>query len=325
MVVVVPFDDEDEGVAIANDSDYGLYDYVFTGDTAPRDARGPPLRAGNIGINTVQRNPRRRSAASSRAGSAATAAASPCTRTANCRAWSGPADEEARTMTSERSGEGVVAPAAGPVAFDPFEDGFAGEWHYDQYRRLHEHDPVHWSELLCGWIITRYDDVAEVLHNRTMSSDLNQASSSTVVDLMRQRARTHEGGGSTVVLLDDPEHARIRKLMQAPFTVRNVERIHESIHRRVAAALESVEQLGSMELIGELAYPLPVSVFCEMLGIPDEAGPQFHAWTSAVARSLDLVLTDEEFDACIARIEEMEIYLGELADGRRSARPRTTS
>ncbi len=199
-----------------------------------------------------------------------------------------------------------------PVAFDPFEPGFDA-WPYDQYARLREQDPVHWSELLCGWIVSRYDDVSAILRDRTMSSDLNNASSSTVVDLLRSRTREHDGA-MTVVLLDDPEHARLRKLIQAPFTVRNVDRIRDSIHRRVDAAVGSVEPHGSMELIGELAYPLPVSVFCEMLGIPDEAGPKFHGWTSAVARSLDLVISQEEYEACMVEVREMEAYLGELAD-----------
>jgi cytochrome P450 len=198
------------------------------------------------------------------------------------------------------------------VAFDPFEPGFEA-WPYEQYGRLREQDPVHWSELLCGWIISRYDDVSAILRDRTMSSDLNNASSSAVVDLLRSRTREHDGA-MTVVLLDDPEHARLRKLIQSPFTVRNVDKIRDSIHRRVDAAVGSVESLGSMELIGELAYPLPVSVFCEMLGIPDEAGPKFHGWTSAVARSLDLVISQEEYEACMVEVREMEEYLGELAD-----------
>ncbi len=56
VVVVLPFDDDDEGVAIANDSEFGLYDYVFSGDSARAMRIGRRLRAGNIGINTVQRN-----------------------------------------------------------------------------------------------------------------------------------------------------------------------------------------------------------------------------------------------------------------------------
>ncbi|MHB8669875.1 MAG: aldehyde dehydrogenase family protein [Acidimicrobiales bacterium] len=56
VLVVVPFDDEDEGVAIANDSDYGLYDYVYSGDTARAYRVARLLRAGHVGINTAQRN-----------------------------------------------------------------------------------------------------------------------------------------------------------------------------------------------------------------------------------------------------------------------------
>ncbi len=56
VVVVIPFDDDDEGVAIANDSEFGLYDYVFSGDTARAFRVAKQLRAGHVGINTAQRN-----------------------------------------------------------------------------------------------------------------------------------------------------------------------------------------------------------------------------------------------------------------------------
>lgn len=56
VVVVVPFDDEDEGIAVANDSDYGLYDYVYSEDTARAYRVAKALRAGHVGINTAQRN-----------------------------------------------------------------------------------------------------------------------------------------------------------------------------------------------------------------------------------------------------------------------------
>lgn len=201
------------------------------------------------------------------------------------------------------------------IAFDPYEPGFDA-WPYEQYGRLRRAEPVHWSDLLGGWMITRYDDVAAVLRDRAMSSDLNQAKPSTVVDLLRARSRRRDGP-ATVVLLDDPEHARVRRLIQAPFTVRNLERLRASIVASVDAAIAAVEARGSMELIGDLAYPLPVAVFCGMLGIPDEAGPTFRDWTAAVARSLDLVIGEEEFDACSRQIGEMEAYLADQAERKR--------
>jgi acyl-CoA reductase-like NAD-dependent aldehyde dehydrogenase len=56
VIVAIPFDDEDEGVAIANSSDFGLYDYVFSADTNRAFRVSKRLRAGNVGINTTQRN-----------------------------------------------------------------------------------------------------------------------------------------------------------------------------------------------------------------------------------------------------------------------------
>jgi acyl-CoA reductase-like NAD-dependent aldehyde dehydrogenase len=56
VVVVLPFDDEDEAVALANGTEFGLYDYVFTADTARGMRVARQLRSGNVGINTAQRN-----------------------------------------------------------------------------------------------------------------------------------------------------------------------------------------------------------------------------------------------------------------------------
>ncbi len=57
VVVVVPYRDGEEAIRLANDSDYGLYDYIFAGDTAKAYRMAKRLRAGNVGINTLQRNP----------------------------------------------------------------------------------------------------------------------------------------------------------------------------------------------------------------------------------------------------------------------------
>jgi len=203
------------------------------------------------------------------------------------------------------------------IGFDPFEPGFA-DWPYDQYRRLRDADPVHWSDLLCGWVLTRYDDVTRILRDHTVSSELERAKPSAVVDLLLARQAGRPREGVTLVLRDDPDHARLRKLMAAPFKPGAVERLRASVAQRVDERIGALADAGSMELIGDFAYPLPVSVFCEMLGIPDEASEQFRSWTAAVARSLDLVISDEEYDECMALLDEMEQYLSEMAEWKRA-------
>jgi cytochrome P450 len=203
------------------------------------------------------------------------------------------------------------------TTFDPFEAGFDA-WPYDQYRRLREADPVHRSELLCGWVLTRFDDVSAVLRDPSVSSDLDRAAPSTVVDLQRVRQRERGDEVLTLVLRDDPDHARLRRLLQAPFTARSIEGIRASVEKRVAAALDELVDRGRMELIDDLAYPLPVAVFCEMLGMPEEAGPRFRDWSTAVARSLDVTLPQAEHEACMALLAEMEDYLLATAEAKRA-------
>jgi cytochrome P450 len=91
------------------------------------------------------------------------------------------------------------------------------------------------------------------------------------------------------------------------------------VGERVDRYLDRLAPAGAMELIGDFAYPLPVEVFCELLGIPEEHSPRFRQWTAAVAQSLDLVIEPDEYDACLALLAEMETYLAELAERRRAA------
>ena len=208
-----------------------------------------------------------------------------------------------------------------PVAFDPLEDGFIDS-PYEQYARLRRTDPVHWSELLHGWVLTRYEDAATILRDPRISSDIDQAAPSPMVDAEKARREESVAGGRTLVLLDDPDHARLRKLIMKPFRPREVNELRDSIAGRVARALDRLlAEHGSraqFDLIADFAYPFPVEVFCEMLGIPDEDHPQFRYWTQCVARGLDPVMTEAEREECMAGIIDMYAYLEEQVAEKRS-------
>jgi cytochrome P450 len=207
----------------------------------------------------------------------------------------------------------------GDTRFDPFEAGFVQSPH-DQYRRLRHADPVHWSPMLEGWVLTRYDDVAAVLRDPTVSVELDNATPTPMVEA-QLATRDEEGRASgTLVLRDDPDHARLRRLMQQPFGPRAIEGLREMITRRVDQALDQVEPQGRMDVIVDFAYPLPVAVFCEMLGIPGEDSPRFRTWTAAVARSLDPLIEPAERDACMALMDDMQDYLTDQI-GQKRAHP----
>jgi cytochrome P450 len=203
------------------------------------------------------------------------------------------------------------------VAFDPFEDGFVRS-PFEQYARLRTHAPVHRSALLEGWVITRYQDVSRVLREPAISVELDHATPTPVVQAEIER-RDQEGRASgTLVLRDDPDHARLRRLLQQPFGPRAIEGLREMITRRVDEFLEPQLPLGRMDVITDFAYPLPVAVFCEMLGIPAEDSPEFRSWTAAVARSLDPMISLAERDACLALMDQMSLYLTDQIELKRA-------
>jgi cytochrome P450 len=211
------------------------------------------------------------------------------------------------------------APAA---TFNPLEEGFV-EWPYDQYRRLRAEDPVHRSELLQGWVVTRYADVDAILRDPSVSSVIDNAepTPATLAEIERRDGTAR--GGRTLVLLDDPDHARLRRLIAPPFRLREVERLRELVRDRVRTRVDAlVAEHGrgtpvELDLIGEFAYPLPVEIFCQMLGIPEEDHPGFRYWVNCIARNLDPVMDPAERDELTAATDDMYAFLEDLVQAKR--------
>jgi cytochrome P450 len=202
------------------------------------------------------------------------------------------------------------------VEFNPLEAGFTTS-PYEQYARLRELDPVHHSELLQGWVLTRYDDVVAILRDPTISSELSNAGSNPVVDAERTRYDDMARSPNTLVLKDDPDHARLRRLMQPPFKARAIGELRSMIEGHVARAIEQLGDRDRFDLIADFAYPLPVTIFCELFGVADEDLPQYRAWTASVARNLDPVMTDEERMVCMRDHDEMYDHLELLVEEKR--------
>ena len=214
-----------------------------------------------------------------------------------------------------------------PVMFNPLADGFV-EWPYDQYTRLRAEDPIHRSELLHGYCVTRYADVNTILRDPTVSSEIDNATPTplTADEIKRRDEATR--GGRTLVLLDDPDHARLRKLIMGPFRAREVENLSALVEERVRVRMDQLiaehgtgtgADSGTVEfdLIADFAYPLPVEIFCQMLGIPEEDHPVFRFWVNCIARSLDPVMSAVEREALAVHFDEMHTFIEGLAEDKR--------
>lgn len=199
------------------------------------------------------------------------------------------------------------------VRFDPFEEGFRA-WPYDQYARLRTADPVHHSDLLRAWVLTRHADVDRVLRDPSLRTDVALATPTPAVEMeLRRRAGMDGGDAPPLPLLDPPDHTRVRQRIAPAFRKGAVRDLAGTIARHVDALLDAIIEregpTGTFDLVADLAYPMPVLVICELMGIPDEDGPTFRRWVQLVAEGLDPTISPAASEASIAGGEEMRAYL----------------
>ncbi|MFM8015444.1 MAG: cytochrome P450, partial [Actinomycetota bacterium] len=191
------------------------------------------------------------------------------------------------------------------AVFNPFDPAFRANPH-PFYDALREQDPVH---LAAGGLVvlTRYDDVASVLRSNDFSRDVEK-SAKPVDDPIRTRMRERRRDSSKSILnLDPPDHTRLRRLVSKSFTPSAIEQLRPLVQRFVDDALDDVERRardgGSLELIDDLAFPVPFLVISAMLGMPIDRAEELRQWSQVITRTLEptVALTDlDEADVAFA-------------------------
>jgi pimeloyl-[acyl-carrier protein] synthase len=168
------------------------------------------------------------------------------------------------------------------VPFNPMDPEFV-EDPYPTYHRLRALDPVH-PNPLGFWVLTRYEDVVAALRDPRFGKE---AIASVVAARFGIPAPTV---GLSMLDRDPPDHTRLRGLVSKAFTPRVVEALRPHIQRIVDDLLARVEGRHAMDLVEEFAYPLPVTVICQMLGVPVEDRDRFRQWGLDIARGLDSIM-----------------------------------
>ncbi|MCY3898092.1 MAG: cytochrome P450 [Caldilineaceae bacterium] len=178
---------------------------------------------------------------------------------------------------------------------------------YEVYERLRSENPIHRMRLINAWALTGYDDALAILqdHRRFSSGEnkLEYAPYRTMLDL------------------DPPDHTRLRSLVSKAFTPRAVAALGPRIQEIVDELLDELAGRDSFDLIGDFAFPLPVIVIAEMLGIPAEDRDKFNVWSNDIALAVEPILSGEE----IVRVERasdeiIEYFEGIIEQRRREPR-----
>ncbi len=155
---------------------------------------------------------------------------------------------------------------------------------YPIYRQLREHGPLQLpdSNLV---VFSSFADCDEVLRHPSSCSDRLKSTAAQQAIAAGQEARPF--GTPGFLFLDPPDHTRLRKLVSKAFSPKVVRGLEPDIATLVDGLLDKVGAEGRLEIIADLAYPLPVAVICRLLGVPIEDEPKF-SWASALlAQGLD--------------------------------------
>jgi cytochrome P450 len=203
---------------------------------------------------------------------------------------------------------------------------------YPTYARYREADPVHWGRTsLAGytgaWYLFRHADAISVLRDQRFGKERktvtfakpaeSTATSTEDAPAVPEAARTFfDTSGLWIVHRDPPDHTRLRRLLQPHFTAAAVEAYRPRIAEITAELLEGLAERGTAELIDELAYPLPVRVITEILGLPAEGGALM-VDCSRDWQAVDVLTTDETWRRAGASIDRAAEYLSSLVAERR--------
>lgn len=230
------------------------------------------------------------------------------------------------------------ASSSAAVGFDFADPAFRRD-PYPTYGELREQRPVLRTEH-GYWVVSRYSDCLAVLkdHHR-FSSDARNAISVGVFpehsaiagrdveirpylffDFPRYIDGQPFDEGRPFLFLDPPDHTRLRRLVTQAFTRSALEAWRPRVREVAQQLLDAAAERGDVELVADLAYPLPVTIICELLGVPVADTPLFRQWSGALAATItpEFLLTASERERSREAGVVLGGYLGQLMTERRS-------
>jgi len=150
---------------------------------------------------------------------------------------------------------------------------------YGYYGRLREEDPIHWNELYDLWVITRHDDVVwmtrhhELFSNAVFRNDPRPAYPAIAESDQDLYEYVRNYQADQFIQHDRPEHLEMRKAVHSYFTPRSMEAWRPFVRNAVKEILDAAEEKGHMDVMRDVATPLPVLVIAQMMGVPEPDRP----------------------------------------------------
>jgi hypothetical protein len=211
---------------------------------------------------------------------------------------------------SHSTPSGGTTPIPGWYGSEPIEGQV--EDPYSAFKHLRETQPVNLTPE-GNWRLTRYADINRVLRSSDAGMRLNNG-------LLPGQDEQVPGGGLFMLLQDPPTHTRLRKLVSKAFTPRAIEAWRPRAEAITHKLLDRVAPAGKMDLVSDLARPVPATLICELLGVPPEDQEDFTQWTADATHGL-LTIRGIGDDETAAKVEAAGAsligYFNSLIESRR--------
>ena len=195
---------------------------------------------------------------------------------------------------------------------------------YEFFHLLREQEPVHQTPLGV-YMLSRYADASAIVRDPALSS--NERNSDLYQAFVEANPEHGPGpfddefGQAVILFLDPPDHTRLRGLVSKAFTPKVIGTLRPRIEQIVDERLDAVEARGDgrMDVVTDLAYPLPVVIICELLGVPAEDHETFQDWSSDLAHSIDPdpLISPEQQERINAAAQAFLEYFRDLIERRR--------
>jgi len=191
---------------------------------------------------------------------------------------------------------------------------------YPFFAHAHRDAPVFFSERFNLWIVTRYEDIWTALRDpATFSSAVSTTVGTSVPPEVEAILAEGWGDISTLVTSDPPAHTRYRGLINKAFTPRRVAERADRIREIANALVDGFEADGRVDLVRRFAYPLPMTVIAEILGVPREDLDRFKRWSDDIVARLSTDLPLERQIECARSLVEFQHYFSACLDARAAA------
>jgi cytochrome P450 len=199
--------------------------------------------------------------------------------------------------------------------FNPFDPAFRAN-PYPYYDALRAQDPVHTTEF--GMVVlTRYEDVTTTLKSADFSRDIEKYSTQASSEARQARRDRQESRTKSILNLDPPDHTRLRRIVSKSFTPSAMERLRPRIQQLVDTVLDKAHNTGTLELIDDLAFPVPFQVISELLDMPTDRADELREWSQIITNSLEPTATDDDLMRSEDAIAQLVPYLTLIIEDRR--------